>query len=81
MLQQNPNAPAAALPHIVLPDFTRSWSADGDNIINAITLNKTQTKAGKGLTEKRAREYGGNDGLAFAMCAARKRRKEPAGAG
>jgi len=30
VLQQNPNAPAAAQPTIVLPDFGRSWSADGE---------------------------------------------------
>ncbi|HTD39413.1 MAG TPA: hypothetical protein VK671_02245 [Mucilaginibacter sp.] len=31
VLQQNPNAPASARPTIVLPDFGRSWSADGGN--------------------------------------------------
>src|SRR5438270_10742807 len=32
MLQQNPDAPATALPCIVLPDFARSWSDDGVGI-------------------------------------------------
>jgi len=40
---------------------------------------ESQAKAGKGLTEKRAGEYGGNAGLAFAMCEARKRRKNRQG--
>jgi hypothetical protein len=47
--------------------------------MSAVKLIKIEKKAGKGPTEKRAREDGGNDGLAFAICAARKRRKEPAG--
>jgi len=38
LLQQNPNAPAAAQTTIVLPDFARSWSADGGNIINVLLL-------------------------------------------
>jgi hypothetical protein len=31
------------------------------------------------VDRKAGRVYGGNDGLAFAMCEARKKRKEPAG--
>jgi hypothetical protein len=43
------------------------------NIKSPILLNKILKKAGKGLTEKRAREYGGNDGLAFALRAGAKK--------
>ncbi|HTD41731.1 MAG TPA: hypothetical protein VK671_13975 [Mucilaginibacter sp.] len=47
----------------------------GKTIVQGInSVIKPKTKAGNGLTEKRARVYGGNDGLAFAMCEARKRR-------
>jgi len=42
-------APAAAPPTIVLPDFARSFSADG--LIRAFIYKKTKTKAGKGLPQ------------------------------
>jgi len=52
---------------IVLPDFGRSCSADGE------------TKKERWSDRKAGRAYGGNDGLAFAMCGALQKRKEPAG--
>ncbi|MGZ3820107.1 MAG: hypothetical protein ACXVB6_05920 [Mucilaginibacter sp.] len=82
-----PRAPASAsiaipLPTleatIVLPDFFRSCSADG-TIISAVILSKTANKSGQRPDRKAGRAYGGNAGLAFAMCAARKRRKNRQG--
>ncbi len=67
----------ALLPTIVLPDFARSCSADGR--IKPLALNKILKQNERWADRKAGRAYGGNDGLAFAMCAARKKRKEPAG--
>jgi len=52
----------ALRPHkatIVLPDFARSFSAEQKRLlVKEITLIPTSTKAGKGLSEKRAKESG-----------------------
>jgi hypothetical protein len=52
---------------IVLPDFARSCSAD------------LKIKNERWPDRKAGQVYGGNDGLAFAMCAARKKRKNRQG--
>jgi hypothetical protein len=53
---------------LILPDFIRSCSAD------------FKTKNVGWPDRKAGRAYGGNGGLAFAMCEARKKRKNRQGA-
>jgi hypothetical protein len=72
------NALSVAQATIVLIDFTRSWSDDRGAFSTTALLNKPLIKECE-ADRKAGRVYGGNDGLAFAMCEARKRRKEPAG--
>ena len=78
LLQQSLLMPFPALKAvIVLSDFARSWSVDRVHLVLLTLLNESKIKE-READRKAGRVYGVNDGLAFAMCAARKRRKEPA---
>jgi hypothetical protein len=78
-LQQLLLCPCHAQATIVLPDFARSCSADGEN--EKSIASKTNLKQKKRWPDRKAgRAYGGNPGLAFAMCEARKKRKSRQGA-
>jgi hypothetical protein len=65
---------------IVLPDFIRSCSVDErSHLKESVLLHNPWNKSGQRPDRKAGRVYGGNAGLAFAMCEARKKRKNRQG--
>jgi hypothetical protein len=59
--------------HHVLSDFSRTWSVDEVHLVVLGLLNESKIKE-LGVDRKAGRVYGVNDGLAFAMCVARRKR-------
>jgi len=60
-----------------LSDYTRSWSVDWVHLVLLTLLNDPQIKQ-RGADRKAGQRKGVNGGLAFAMCGALQKRKEPA---